>query len=192
MDEKTIRIVVGSECVHKLSAVADAWLTVPDLPEDYEISSMCVKSGVNAEPFGFEEILRGATHRANAVTEKFGRNIVAVGIENGILGPDPLESNIVKGVNLDIAVIVVLAYGKRIVTNSSSIQLPFSEVMVARVIGFDTTTVGQIIADKFGSDPADPHSHLTRGRISRKDLLVRALVVAFQQIYPEDLATAPV
>ena len=147
---------------------------------------------LNAEPFGFEEILRGATHRANAVTEKFGRNIVAVGIENGILGPDPLESNIVKGVNLDIAVIVVLAYGKRIVTNSSSIQLPFSEVMVARVIGFDTTTVGQIIADKFGSDPADPHSHLTRGRISRKDLLVRALVVAFQQIYPEDLATAPV
>ena len=122
MEKGTIKVVVGSESVLKLSAVGLACDQV-DWIEDYEVSGVKVDSRVNAQPIGSSETYTGALNRAVAAKGKRKASIF-VGIENGlILFGD--EANLkIRSVFLDTAYVVLLVGGRKIVTSSVGIEIP--------------------------------------------------------------------
>lgn len=63
-----------------------------------------------------------------------------------------------------------------IIGRTDSILFPSECVEIARERGFKTTTVGSVIAEKYGCDPKDPHSYLTKGSHSRGGIIQRALM----------------
>jgi hypothetical protein len=67
----------------------------------------------------------------------------------------------------------------------SRLQLPSDLVDEARNRGFRTTTVGEIISERFTNgrgDKTDPHTILTNGRVSRRQYLTDALVDGLREI----------
>lgn len=168
-----INIVLGSTSSHKLDAVRKA---CERLGITASVSGVKTSSGQNAQPLGFEETFNGALTRA--ISARAQKDAMAVGIENGIFrfcGQ--------KVASFDIAVIVLITTDNRhIVTTSAGMVFPEEYVKIAETQGFESSTVGAVIAGFFGSDPADPHSILTKGKVSRETILIDALVLALSQI----------
>ena len=71
--------------------------------------------------------------------------------------------------------------GKRSWAVSAGVEFPQNSVKEAKRRGFDKTTVGSVIAES-GGEATDPHSFLTHGLVSRKDLLQQALRIALGQL----------
>lgn len=174
MKGKKINVVVGSISSHKLDAVRKA---CERLGMKASVSGVKTSSGQNEQPIGFEKTFAGALTRAESA-RKQDADAVAVGIESGIFVFSGAETFFV-----DTAVIVVITLDNRqIVTTSAGIVLPKECVKIAESRGFKLTTVGSVIAEKFGGDPADPHSILTNGKVSRTMILTDPLVTALGQI----------
>lgn len=135
---------------------------------DITILAFEAMSGVNAQPVGHEETLAGARNRAHAAQAVCPRAVFSLGIENGLFLED--------GAWHDAATVVLLTGdGKEAIVRGPSIPFPTEVVEEARTRGFDTTTAGAVIAERFGGDPADPHTALTGGRRTRKELLIETL-----------------
>jgi len=164
-----MRIVLGSTSEHKLEAVREA---CEKLGIKAEVSGVKTSSGQNEQPFGLDETYNGALTRANSVREK-NPDSVCIGIESGVI---TFGSSFI-----DLAVIVLYVQNRRIVATSSGIEFPQAYVRIAEKRG-NTTTVGSVIAETLGCDGTDPHSALTRGKVSRKDMLVQALMIALSQL----------
>ncbi len=165
-----MHIVVGSTSDLKITAVAEAC---------YKLGIKATVSGgesfsrQNEQPKEMQETYLGALSRANDVAPE-NTDKIRVGIENGIFR--------FRNITLDFAfVVVLLPGGRQIVTTSSGVVFPEQYVEEAEKQGFKTTTAGSIISKELGGDKTDPHSTLTENKISRKDLLVAALVFAFKQ-----------
>lgn len=173
---KEINILLGSESLHKLDAVRKA---CERLGMKASVSGIKASSGQNAQPIGYEETFAGALARAKLARNQ-NPDAIGVGIESGIL---PLGRPSVFYFDLDIAVVVVLTMDNRwIVTTSAGIAFPWEHVQTAENRGFESTTVGSVIAKGMGGDPADPHSTLTKGQVSRTMTLTDAVVLALSQI----------
>ncbi len=168
-----MNITLGSASTHKLDAVRQA---CERLGLEAIVSGVKTSSGQNEQPVGFDETLAGAlTRGTTAQTQK--PEAVAIGIESGIFrfGATPIT--------LDIAVIVVLTNdGRQIITTSEGIQFPEEYVRIAEKRGFKTTTVGSVITEHLGGDPTDPHSVLTKSKVTRTKTLVDALVIVLRQL----------
>lgn len=168
-------IRVGSVSPLKLAAVKDAckilgWTST--------VSCLNATSGQNDQPVGFQEIWNGAYNRASKV-KSCGGNYLYVGIENGIIEVKKSNS---RSITLDIAVVVVITSENQVITTTSPcFELPQKYVKIARKRGFDRNTVGSVISEKLGGSADDPHHKLSGGKISRQDLLIDALIRAFQQ-----------
>jgi non-canonical (house-cleaning) NTP pyrophosphatase len=166
-------IVIGSSSPQKLQALVDA---CRKLGIEASISTRDTNSRQNAQPVGYEETLNGALNRASQAWGN-GEHLV-IGIESGIF-----RFGFYTPVTLDMAIIVIIKPDlDRIVMNSAGIQFPEEYVRIAEERGFKTTTVGSVIAERLGGDPADPHSTLTNGKVTRKALLTEALVAALVQL----------
>ena len=166
-----IGIVLGSTSVHKLDSVRKA---CKRLGMKASVSGIKTTSGQNEQPFGFKETFSGALTRAMSVRAQ-NPNAISIGIESGIFLLDDFF--------IDMAVIALLTSdGYEIITISGGIELPDSCVKIARERGFASTTVGSVIAEKFGGDSENPHSTLTIGKVSRAMILTDALVIALRQI----------
>lgn len=79
-------------------------------------------------------------------------------------------------------VVVLTSDDRKIVTTSSGVMFPEDCVDEAERRGFDTITVGSVVTEQYGGDPADPHSVLTNNAVTRTATLVDALITAFRQI----------
>jgi non-canonical (house-cleaning) NTP pyrophosphatase len=157
-------IALGSANPIKLEAVREA---IAALGLSTEIVAIDAPSGVNAQPVG-EETLVGARHRAAEALRLCPQATHALGIENGLFSED--------GVWHDAAMVVLLTpKGQETSFHSPSVIVPNDCVEEARIRGFATTTVGTVIAERFGGNPSDPHTTLTGGKTNRKDLLITAL-----------------
>lgn len=168
-----IKITLGTTSTLKRSAVEEACKT---LGLDLILSAVKVPSGQNEQPAGFTEIYAGALNRAQLAKEK-ADDTIAIGIENGIIR---LAHN---SLTLEFAMIVVLTPEDReIVVSSPGIVFPEQYVREAKSRGFEKNTVGRVIAEKLGGDHQDPHSILSKGKITRKETLVSALLLALKQI----------
>ena len=65
--------------------------------------------------------------------------------------------------------------GKSFMSTSAGVEFPKEAVETARFKGFDSTTVGSVIAETMGGSSTDPHSFLTGGKVSRKEILSQAI-----------------
>jgi non-canonical (house-cleaning) NTP pyrophosphatase len=165
-----MKITLGSMSTHKLNAVRQA---CQELGLDAVVLGVKTQSGQNEQPVGFDETFGGALNRATSAMSQ-NPDSIAIGIESGIFH---------FGVTLDIAVIVVLTPDdRRIVTTSEGIEFPEEFVRIAEERGFETTTVGSVITERLGGDPTDPHSVLTKGKVTRTKTLVDALKTALHQL----------
>lgn len=168
---QNIDIVLGSLSIVKLDALMKA-------REILEIGgtvfSISVPSLQNAQPSGLDEICNGAITRAWGA--KNWRPLShGLGIESGIIHA--------KQLTLEIAAIaLVCPDGRQIVTTSNGLVLPEQCVFIAHDRGFKTTTVGSVIAEKFGGKIDDPHSTLTNDTLSRKLTLAIAIMTVLKQI----------
>lgn len=171
-----MKIRVGSSNPDKIKAVQEACtiLGITAIP-----FGMDVPSGVNSQPFGFDEIYAGAYNRAIGAHSAAG-DIVSIGIENGIV---PLQRPGASIEYFDTAVIVVIdEQGTDFVSTSPAIRFPNYYVEKAKAEGFATTTAGSIIAHELGGSTSDPHATITLGAVSRHQTLVTGLVVALRQL----------
>lgn len=162
---------LGGMSVHKLDALREACVLVGI---DIKIIGIPVESGINAQPYGFDETYEGAMNRAkNAQTEN--SQAVVVGIESGII---PIGDKFI-----DMAVVVVLTSdGRSFVSTSAGVEFPRDVVETARTRGFKTTTAGSIVAEIMGGSGTDPHSTLTGGKVTRKELLTEAIITVLSQV----------
>ncbi len=147
------------------------------------VGFLALASGVNAQPFGHEEIARGAHNRALGARDAFPGSC-GVGIESGVVrGTNDIINDIDSW--FDVAmVVVVLPDGREFMRWSKFTEVPEDIFLEARSRGFEKNTVGEVVAEKLGGSAFDPHSTLTRGRISREKLLVDAIAAALAEARP--------
>ena len=179
MTNKEIKIIVGSTSQHKIGAIDEVF---EEVFPNYQIKIRGIKtiSGVNEQPVGFEEISKGAQNRLNEA-KRLTQEVYdfIIGIENGIL---PVESG-KRVIWFDVGWVVIEdKEGEQSYGLSSGIEFPQEYVDKAKEAGFETTTVGEIIAKETGGDKTDPQSLLSRGLVSRKEMLKQALKIALGQI----------
>lgn len=157
--------ILGSTSLVKVSAVRAALSETRPAAVLHQVS---VPSLVATQPVGAEETLRGARNRARQA-QALLPGASAIGIENGIrLVNDRWE---------DWAIVVLISpEGKECVAESASIPFPSEAVEVARLRGFDQTTVGAVLHEQYGADEHDPHTFLTKGVYTRADLLRETLI----------------
>jgi non-canonical (house-cleaning) NTP pyrophosphatase len=170
------KIVLGTTSVHKLNAAKRACKL---LGMEAEVSGVKAASGQNEQPIGFEETYGGALARAKGAQAVDG-SAVAVGIENGVFrfGGDDGKKHAV-----DFAVVVVLLPdGQESVATSLGMEYPDGCVVEAERRGFETTTIGSVFAERFGGDPTDSQSVISKGRAPRVSLLTDTIVQALTQI----------
>lgn len=165
---------LGSSSSIKLNALSQVCANL-DLKVD--IKAFETESGQNEQPVGLNETYNGALNRAHSALSQYSEASAAIGIENGIFY---LGENLPI---LDFACIAILTPdGKHFITTTPAVEFPKEYVEEANKRNFTTTTVGSVIAEKLGGNSTDPHSTLTRGRISRLETLIAGLTIAIKQI----------
>ena len=166
-----VRIVVGSMSQIKIEAVRVACIELNIVARIYFVDC---PSRANKQPEGYEETFAGAARRSRAALAHNSGAEIHIGIESGLFSH--------YGIYVDVAVILVNDASRRnIVTTSRGVQIPENFVDIARERGFETTTVGSVVAETLGGDKADPHSTLTNGKENRLGLLTEAIVSALRQ-----------
>jgi inosine/xanthosine triphosphatase len=174
--EMSMKIVLGTTSKIKIQAVQEACGRVGF--KGVEVVGVKVASAVNEQPYGFEETMKGALHRATqAQLDGPEDGDLYIGIESGVVGPYGGD------VILDLAVIAIVYHGnKTCFATSTGITFPGDAFSDAFGLGFKTTTVGSIIAKNLGGDGADPHSTLTQGKLTRNQTLVDGVAAALAQV----------
>jgi non-canonical (house-cleaning) NTP pyrophosphatase len=166
------KILVGSWSPIKLEATSDAF-TQSGLP--VAIAAVESFSGVNVQPEGYGEIMKGAQVRAEyaLLTHADADTLAAIGIENGVVRR--------KKCYYDIAAIeLVRPGGLSLIAWSKPFPLPTMFVTEAWQCGFERMTVGQAIAEYAAlwggkCDHHDPHAFLSGGEVTRKMFLTEAI-----------------
>lgn len=163
------RIAVGSTSLIKVDAVREALF---GLGMEVEVVSASVPSGVSEQPRENETVL-GARNRAAGAREAFP-GAWAVGIESGIFDEGKNWSD--RGV-----ICLISPTGDTHVVRTEGVTLYVRDVEEARRRGFDRTTIGSVMAERTGCDPADPHAMLFGGGKSRRAILQVALATLFRE-----------
>ena len=153
-------------------AVYEALLALRASPR---LSAVEVVSKQDAQPFGFDATSLGAHERARLAVVGH-HDAWGIGIESCVVFAEGCGY-------YDVAVVaVVTPDGRSANAVSSGIPFPVHDVEEARRRGFATTTVGDVIAERLGGSPQNPHAALTGGRVNRQDTLVVAVTLALAQL----------
>ena len=140
------------------------------------------KSSVSEQPVGFDETYRGAYNRLQCILQsKPNRQYdLAVSIENGIF------FNETEDTCIDLAVVIVYDFATNKQTVATSAGVCFDRQCFAEWANKKSQrkniTVGSLISKKTGCSSRDPHSHITRHKFSRADLLEHSIRVALSQL----------
>ncbi|KAJ9473317.1 Non-canonical purine NTP phosphatase [Diplonema papillatum] len=173
-------VAVASLSPTKLEGVRDACSSVIG-EGTFVVKGWPCESKVNDQPVGHEETLEGARNRMHALRQvsKDSAPHYLVAIENGIV--------MLANVWYDIAW-VLIERGARIAledgTNAFSVPttgvpIPTKLVQFAERSGFDRATVGQSLRSQgIIVDASDPHFSMTKGCVSRRQILAQATSVA--------------
>jgi len=166
------RIVLGTTSRHKADTVRMACREIGLVAE---VFGSMAESGQDAQPVGYDATRAGAASRAMQARSR-DRSAIAVGIESGIVFEN--------GIWNDVAIVAILVPPslEPIVVESEPFAFPEECVREAEALGFGTTTVGAVIAKQFGCDPTDPHAFLSHGKVTRSDLLMKAVSEALRKV----------
>ncbi|CAJ1396472.1 unnamed protein product [Effrenium voratum] len=182
----SLQVIVASTAKMKVAAVMRLFAEggVACQPDrELVIEGVKAKSGVNDQPFGHEETIRGALNRlAHAQQERPGADFY-LAMENGLFDIATGGTALV----FDLAWVVIEdKSGRRALAHSAGVQMPNWAVDSSRGSSFSTTAGGEVAraATTAGQevDPQDPHAFLTSGLCKREDLLTSALAVAWGQL----------
>lgn len=173
-------VFVGSTNGYKVGAVK---LVLKEIfsGKSIDIVGIDAGSGVNEQPVGNDETLKGALHRLEDIERKIGdqKFDLLVAMENGII-PVEIHNQIHY---FDLGWVVVKdAHEMKAIASSTGIEFDQKNVLEGRRRGFAATTVGLVIAEETGCDPRDPHSFLTQGLVSRADMLQQAFKAGLGQL----------
>jgi non-canonical (house-cleaning) NTP pyrophosphatase len=164
-------IILGSTSQHKLNAVRRVVSG-----SSFNVIGIKTDSNQNKQPIGMEEAVAGALTRAKCA-QAYDPEAIALGIESGIIRTGkPLS------VSIDMAVIVALYKSEQIIVTSAGLQFPEELVDIAEQKGFETCTVGSVIAEKLGGDGTDPYSALTQQEFSREQAIYEGLQIIYRLI----------
>eukprot|EP00933_Yihiella_yeosuensis_P067743 TRINITY_DN72758_c0_g1_i1.p1 TRINITY_DN72758_c0_g1~~TRINITY_DN72758_c0_g1_i1.p1 ORF type:complete len:236 (+),score=55.59 TRINITY_DN72758_c0_g1_i1:62-709(+) len=192
----SLRIVVASTAAMKVAAVKRLFEKggpALDSSSDRGVSVEGIKapSGVNDQPFGHEETIRGALNRLAAARLEVPGADVYVSMENGLFEVDCSgSSDREEGSGrkcFDLAWVAIQdSHGHQTLAHSAGIEMPSEAAEASKASGFKATAGGVVSesAEAAGHkvDPQDPHLHLTGGLCAREKLLLDALTAAWGQI----------
>lgn len=120
-------------------------------------------SDISEQPEEYDETLQGARNRAKKSKQRLPR-CYAIGSESGIRWKSDHWEDWTVSVMLD-------PRGVEHIVESIPVTVPTAYVEEARKRGFKTTTVGKVMSEILGTSATDPHSFLTNGRLSRREIL---------------------
>jgi len=173
------KVLLCSGSKHKIGATKDAFQALFD---SVEIITENSDSGINSQPFGNEETLRGAKNRINSAKKLYASKTSApvdyvVAIENGIILV--VDGNEERWYDI-CWVVIEDKTGQQRISVSQGILFPAWAAHEAQKIGFATKTVGEILFEKFPQcEKTDPHSYLTQGKLPRLQFMSLAIRTAF-------------
>jgi non-canonical (house-cleaning) NTP pyrophosphatase len=181
--DNIFNVLVGSASNLKLNAVIEA-CNIAKTKVGFKygtIVSHNIKPNIEEQPYGYDETFKGAKYRADGVTKlqsdlDIKYNYISIGIENGIQK---------CGENYyDFAVIVLKYRGKIYESHSTGIKI--NEKLLAKSFKRNRhITVGNLMSEKFDSEKDDPHKYLTFGLVTRKDMLVQAILTVLGNLLRE-------
>jgi len=184
MENKEIVVLLGSTSSLKVRAVKESFEEM-FASSKISIHSVNAASEINAQPFGNEETVKGATNRLkNAISQKPTHLQIdyVVAIENGIF---PITvSDQTRFMDVGWVIVQEMSSGKQGISHSCGIEFLSEHVEEARQRGFETTVVGDIMVARLSNQKLvsnDPHLWLTNGT-SRVQLLKEPIHTAVQQI----------
>lgn len=164
-----MKIFVASTSVHKLEPVNKGAIEVFS-GLGISVDGRKAASEVNEQPEGYEETLLGAFNRLKNLRNiiKGTRYDLLVAFENGII-PMKIQKQL-RWFDLGY-VVVENEHGNQSIAHSPGVEFNIVDVEEAKRRGFDRTTVGAVMAERLGIDPADPHAYLTSGIVPRSEML---------------------
>lgn len=133
------------------------------------------RSDIDAQPEGRAMGEQGAENRAVALRPLYP-NAYIVGMED-YLDYDEDERPVNR-----TAVVVMAPDGREYNATSTSIPFDRRDVSEARKRGFKTTTVGDVLAERIGGDPANPHGPMSGYARDRESIHTSVLIRVFTQI----------
>jgi len=174
-----IKVLVASASVLKVRAVHEEFEAVMEGASQIQCIPIKASSGINEQPVGFEETLAGAMNRMADAKQKNEEEDIGfvVGIESGIY--------VINGKCFDFGWVIIerCLDGKMVSSTTPFIEFPAEEMEEANRRGFETTTVGDIFAERNPeANTKDPHSFLTQGKTSRGKLLAQGISAALAQL----------
>lgn len=185
-----LTLVLGTSSVLKIRAVKGAFSSAREKLAaalgasqiDLDLVTTNPSSGVNEQPFGWEEIILGANNRTRNALKMIAADVtprLSVAIENGVV---PVTAN-GPDFYMDIAWVILndLKTGKQYATCSTGVTIP-AEIVKKAQEDFKHTTIGDVLHSKDSSISAkDPHSTLLGGVMTRVPLMEQAILTCMGQ-----------
>mmetsp|Transcript_11298 Transcript_11298/g.23844 ORF Transcript_11298/g.23844 Transcript_11298/m.23844 type:complete len:201 (-) Transcript_11298:46-648(-) len=183
-----MQVVVASTAHMKVAAVQKLLAE-----EAASVQGVKAASGVNDQPFGHEETIRGALNRLADAKLKAPSADLYVSMENGLF---EVPGDGRKMLCFDLAWVAIEdAQGQRSLAHSAGVEMPGVAVSAAKASCFSKTAGSEVarVANQSPSsdpvDPQDPHTYLTNGFCSREELLLSALRIALGQMKRKSTAS---
>lgn len=145
-----MKIALSSQSGVKVDAIYRAFGHIKGL----DLVAIKAPSSVNEQPFN-DETMRGSFNRLAYIEGQCPDADMYVSIENGLFEED--------GNYVDRAVVIIKGKGHEpVIALSDGVTFPHEFVEFARMRGFETTTVGQVMEEaKFVEAHNDPHKSIT-------------------------------
>mmetsp|Transcript_3833 Transcript_3833/g.7641 ORF Transcript_3833/g.7641 Transcript_3833/m.7641 type:complete len:237 (-) Transcript_3833:63-773(-) len=153
------------------------------------IEGVRTRSGVNEQPHGHEEALRGAANRLDAAKVVKPGADYYVAMESSLSQvwvPQEAEGGELRYYDTGW-VMLERQGGHRKAAPAAAVELPTVDVKAAFERGLERTTVGALVSERVGLlQGREPHGWLTAGRRDREALLGEAISVALGQLERAD------
>lgn len=169
-----ITVAAGTESKLKLRAIEEA---LKRLGMEAQVLPTELLSVVSSQPFGFEDMMLGASFRANSARRHHDATY-GVGIESGLVG--------LGGFWFDVPCVFITTL---IPTPATSVSygtfFPISQAIVEEVQERQIE-VGFVIQERAGGGEKDAEKWLSRGKVPRDEILVQAIMSAFAPMQNPD------
>jgi len=178
MEESVIeihKVIVGTESALKLRAVKAAF---EGLGHEVEVVPCKAESGIGIQPIGTEEMIQGASNRAewarSGDIDQTAR--YCIGIENGLVQ--------LNGLWFDpTCVVIVQRGGRRGIAFGAHFPIP--RWVVDRVLD-EKTELGEVVKRLAGGGEKDPMKYFSEDKIAREHLLAQAIQCALVPLLYHD------
>lgn len=167
-----MKIAVGSQNSHKIEAVKKG---IEEIYQDFRIEGFKTDSGVADQPWGDEEILKGAYNRAFELAGTQTGFDFYIGAEGGLVQK--------HGLVYDYAYIVILRNDGTVgISRTSEFLLP--EIVAQRVLNGEE--LGPVLDEFFKGSTNEAVHDLTNGAIDRAKFYTPAVVLAMSRFINPD------